>query len=172
VAPARLRPLGDDVPGKQAGQELRGVDGAVGVVLGRAAVQLAAIQLVQVPLDAYGAGPDELGLQTDEFAPTHAGIALRDAGDELVVPAGEQGPAFGDQQDAERVGDDLLRSAVAEAPGPLAATTPPGSGIGLPRAVVDRVPQDEVQGAVDGRVLCGLTTPRSTTPCSATTTPC
>lgn len=119
-----------DVVEDQGRQPVRRVDVAVAVVLGRAADQFSGVQFVQLPLDAKGGGSDELRFQADDFAPPLAGVALEDGGDELVVAAGEQGRPLSGKQDAERVGDDLLRAAVAGAARracPVRAAWPPGS---------------------------------------------
>nr|WP_240165140.1 hypothetical protein [Actinacidiphila bryophytorum] len=113
-------------------------------------MELAPVQLVELPLDAEGAGTYELRFQPHEFAPPDAGVALGDQGDELVVPPGEQRGALGDEQDAERVGDHLLRPAVARAPGTLAAPPAPRGRVRLPQPVVHGVTKDQVQGAAPG----------------------
>lgn len=104
VAGARRGLRAGDVVGDQGGQPVHRVDGAVAVVLGRAADQFACVEFVQLPFDPYDIGAGVLRLQADDLAPAHAGVALEDHGDELVVTAGEQGGPFGGQQDAERVG--------------------------------------------------------------------
>nr|WP_232242148.1 hypothetical protein [Streptacidiphilus jeojiense] len=136
--------------GQEHGEPLRGVDGAVGVVLGRAAVQLTGVQFVELPLHADSGGPYELRLQADDFAPAHAGVALGDAGHELVVAPGQQSGPFADQQDAERVGDHLLRPAVARAASPLAPASALGGRVDLAQPLLDRVAEDQVQGAAPG----------------------
>ncbi len=113
-------------------------------------MELAAVQLVELPLDTEGAGPYELRLQAHEFAPPDAGVALGDDGDELVVPSSEQRSALGDEQDAERVRDHLLRPAVARPPSTLAASPAPGGGVRLAQPVVHGVTEDQVQGAAPG----------------------
>jgi hypothetical protein len=162
VTRAGFRLRAGDVVGDQGRQPVHRVDGAVAVVLGWAAHQLAGVEFVQLPLDADGAGAGELRLQADDFAPAHAGVALEDDCDELVVAAGEQGGALGGQQDAERVGDDLLRATVTGTAGALAASAPPSSRVRGDQALVDRVLEDQVErrapgldagGRVDGLLL-------------------
>jgi len=58
-------------------------------------------------------GADELGLQADDFSPAHARIAHEDDGDEFVVAGGQQRGPLGEQQNAERRHNRLLRGAVA-----------------------------------------------------------
>src|SRR3954466_3465467 len=53
---------------------------AVRVVVGRAAVQLAVIELVELPLDPDPAVAHVLGLQPDQFAPAHTGVAQQHGG--------------------------------------------------------------------------------------------
>ncbi|WUV78047.1 hypothetical protein OHA86_21505 [Streptomyces sp. NBC_01477] len=113
-------------------------------------MEFAAVQLVELPLDAERAGPDELRLQPHEFAPPDTGVALGDDGNELVVPPGQQRGALSDEQDAERVRDHLLRPTVARAPGTLAAPPAPGGGVRLAQSVVHGVTEDQVQGAAPG----------------------
>jgi hypothetical protein len=54
---------------------------------------------------------------------------LRITATKLIVSAGEQGGTFGDQQSAERVGDDLLGTPVAGAACPCAPPAPSGCRI-------------------------------------------
>ncbi|WP_236061104.1 hypothetical protein [Actinacidiphila acididurans] len=128
-------------------EPLRGVDGAVAVVLGRAPLQLAGVQLVQLPLDPEGARltPGVLRLQADDFTPAHARIRLVDVRHELVVAAGQQGRAFGDQQGAEHGGDLLLGAPMLTPPMP--APSPAAALCHIPVGVagVHRVEEDAVQ---------------------------
>ena len=136
VAGARRRFRTGNVVSDQGRQPVRRVDGAVAVILGRAADQLARVQFVQLVFHAYGAGPGKLGLQADDFTPSHPRVALEDHGDELVVAAGQQDCAFGDEKQAERVGDDLLGATVAGTAGAFAASAPLRCGVGRDEALV------------------------------------
>jgi hypothetical protein len=85
---------GDRLEEDQGGQPVRRVEGAVAVVLGRAAHQLTRVQL----LDAESPGTDELRLQTDDFGPIDGlllllpGVDVRaqDARERLVLKVGQR----------------------------------------------------------------------------------
>lgn len=134
-----------DVVGRQCPQPGRQVDGAVAVVLGRAAHHFAVVELVQLPLDADGTGAYEAGPQADDFAPAHAGEGHEDHRDELVVGPDRRAGPLGDEQCAERISDGLFRSAVARAAGALAPPAPRRGRVGLDEASIDGVGQDEME---------------------------
>ncbi|MFD7418771.1 hypothetical protein ACFV9B_45325, partial [Kitasatospora purpeofusca] len=57
---------------------------------------------------------------------------------------------LGGEQDAERVGDDLLRAAVAVAAGALTPASAPRCRVGREQALVDRVLEDQVERGAPG----------------------
>ena len=90
--------------GQQAGQEGGEVDGqaglpgrtAVGVVLGRQPVK-DAVDLAELPFDMNLALAEVVTFEADGLPPAQAGVADRDDQGEVVVPAGQQRGAFGEQ---------------------------------------------------------------------------
>jgi hypothetical protein len=92
------------LPGEQGGQERWQVDrqawlpvgAAVGVVLGRDPVELAA-DLADLPFDPDLAGAQVAVLQADDLAPPQAGVGEREDQREVVVTAGQQRGPFGEK---------------------------------------------------------------------------
>lgn len=150
MARARLGLGTGDVVGHEGREPVGGVDGAVAVVLGRAADHHTRVELVQLPLDSDRVTAGELSLQADDFAPPHAGVRLEEHSDELVVPPGEEGGPLGDQEDAECVGDHLLGAAIGGTAGALAPPSALRGGVRLDEPLVDGVGEDEVQGRAPG----------------------
>src|SRR5690606_37001168 len=67
-----------------------------------------------------------------------------------VVAAGEQGGTLGGQQDAERVGDHLLRATVSGTAGALTPSAPASGRVGRAPALVNRFLEDQVERRAPG----------------------
>jgi hypothetical protein len=119
--------VGLDLALEQAVEKWREVDGelrlpsgaAVGVVFGREPVE-PAVDLVELPFNVDLAGEDVAALQADRLTPAQAGVADRDDQGEVVVAAGQQSGAFGEQQRLQGCGPSALRAALEVAAGPAA----------------------------------------------------
>ena len=93
-----------DLALEQAVEKWREVDGelrlpsgaAVGVVFGREPVE-PAVDLVELPFNVDLAREDVAALQADRLTPVQAGVADHDDQGEVVVAAGQQSGAFGEQ---------------------------------------------------------------------------
>ncbi|MEV3931216.1 hypothetical protein [Streptomyces sp. NPDC049944] len=146
VAGARLRLGARDVVTDEPGQERRGVDRAVTVVLGRALDELPGVELIELPLHAERPGllTGVLGLQADELTPAHPGVGLLDVRYELVVPAGQEGGALRDQEGARHGRDRFLRAAASAAPVTASSAPPPLGDVLRGEAGVYRVSEDQV----------------------------
>lgn len=87
-----------DVLRQETGEPLGDIDRAAAVVLGRTADELACVEFVELPFDAYGVVPYELRFQAGDFATAHPCVLHEGAGDELVIPSKQQrGPLSQEQ---------------------------------------------------------------------------
>jgi hypothetical protein len=110
-----------EVLGQEPEQPIRYQDGAPGLILGWASVQLPVVQLVQLPLDPDPTRPDVPGFQAHQLAPTDAGETLGHHCHELVIATRQQGRPLGDQQNPERGSDRLFGAAMLRPPDTPAA---------------------------------------------------
>src|ERR1700677_3455693 len=158
-----------DGPSHERGEEGRQVEGAVGAVfrgcLGDGAAEFAELPVELVGGDACGWELERCAFAVPafdghEFAPADAGPGGEDVHDEVVVPAGEQGAAFGeaDRLDGrDHVGCGLLGGGGGPALGPAFSSASLASfgGVVVDLLGVDGVAEDgdqQVAGAAgDGR---------------------
>ncbi len=145
MTPARLATGTSHMLRQQPVQPVRKVDRAMRVILGRATVQLAGVELVELPLNPDRRRTNVTGFQPHQFTPAHARESLRDHGNELIVTARQQCRAFCDQQNSERCGNRLLRATTTRPPSPLAPSATSRRRIEIPKPFLNRVGQNEMQ---------------------------
>src|SRR3954462_10614320 len=102
-----------DLLGQHSGKPLRQVECAMGVFLGRTAVELAGIQLVQLPLHSQCLLAHIPRLESDQFRPAKPCISESDGSYEFIVSPREQGAALCHLQDAQGSSDGLFGASIA-----------------------------------------------------------
>src|SRR3954467_5389099 len=100
------------------------------VFLWRAAVELASIQLVQLPLHPKRLFSHIPGFKSDQLRPAKPRISESHHSYELIVPPREQGATLGYLQYSQRSSDGLFGTSMSRSPGALAASRSSGGGIG------------------------------------------